>query len=179
MTLKSADTLLDVLQFATSHAAIGVPDLGITVTYDSLRQQVLAMADALASAGIGRGDRVALALPNGLPAIVGFLAATIAGTAAPLNPAYPYEEFLFFLGDTDARVLLCPPVGAEFVRSAAADRKIPVFSVEMNDKGNVRLVDAPTGASASPPTPDDIALVLHTSGRTGRPKRGTTAARSR
>jgi acyl-CoA synthetase (AMP-forming)/AMP-acid ligase II len=171
MTLKSADTLLDVLHFATSHAAIGVPELGITVTYDSLRQQVLAMADALASAGIGRGDRVAIALPNGLPAIVSFLAATIAGTAAPLNPAYPYEEFLFFLGDTDARVLLCPPVGAEFVRSAAADRKIPVFSVEMNDKGNVRLVDAPTGASASEPTPEDIALVLHTSGSTGRPKR--------
>src|SRR6201993_1076512 len=171
MTLKAVHTLLDVLHFADSHAAIAVPEMSVVVTYDSLRQQVLQMADALASAGIGRGDRVALALPNGLPAIVSFLAATIAGTAAPLNPAYPYEEFLFFLGDTDARVLLCPSVGAEFVRSAAADRKIPVFSVEMNDKGNVRLVDAPTGASASQPTPEDIALILHTSGSTGRPKR--------
>ena len=171
MTLKSADTLLEVLQFADGHGAIGIPELGIVVTYDSLRQQVRNMADALASAGIGRGDRVAIALPNGLPAIVSFLAASIAGTAAPLNPAYPYEEFHFFLGDTDARVLLCPAVGAEFVRTAAADRKIPVFSVEMNDKGQVHLVDAPTGASASQPTPEDIALVLHTSGSTGRPKR--------
>jgi acyl-CoA synthetase (AMP-forming)/AMP-acid ligase II len=171
MTLKSADTLLDVLHFADSHAAVGIPELGIVVTYDSLRQQVLAMADALASAGIRRGDRVAIALPNGLPAIVSFLAASIAGTAAPLNPAYPYEEFFFFLGDTDARVLLCPVVGAEFARSAAADRKIPVFSVEMNDKGNVHLVDAPSGAKATVPTADDIALVLHTSGSTGRPKR--------
>ena len=100
-----------------------------------------------------------------------FLAASIAGTAAPLNPAYPYEEFLFFLGDTNARVLLCPPVGAEFARSAAADRKIPVFSVEMSEQGNVHLVDAPTGATANEPTADDIALVLHTSGSTGRPKR--------
>jgi len=171
MALKSADTLLEVLQFANGHAAIGIPELGIVVTYESLREQVLGMADALASAGIGRGDRVAIALPNGLPAIVSFLAASIAGTAAPLNPAYPYEEFHFFLGDTDARVLLCPAVGAEFVRTAAADRKIPVFSVEMNDKGHVRLVDAPTGASASQPVPEDIALVLHTSGSTGRPKR--------
>jgi acyl-CoA synthetase (AMP-forming)/AMP-acid ligase II len=171
MTLKSADTLLEVLQFANGHAAIGIPELGIVVTYDSLRQQVLNMADSLASAGIGRGDRVAIALPNGLPAIVSFLAASIAGTAAPLNPAYPYEEFHFFLGDTDARVLLCPAVGAEYVRTAAADRKIPVFSVEMNDKGHVHLVDAPSGASASQPTPEDIALVLHTSGSTGRPKR--------
>jgi acyl-CoA synthetase (AMP-forming)/AMP-acid ligase II len=171
MTLKSVHTLLDVLHFADSHTAIIVPELGIRVTYDSLRQQVLAMANALASAGIRRGDAVAIALPNGLPAIVSFLAASIAGTAAPLNPAYPYEEFHFFLGDTNARILLCPAVGAEFVRSAAADRKIPVLSVEMSDQGNVHLLDAATGVSATEPTADDIALILHTSGSTGRPKR--------
>jgi len=171
MTLKSVHTLLDVLHFADSHTAVIVPELGVLVTYESLRHQVLAMADALASAGIRPGDRVAIALPNGLPAIVSFLAASIAGTAAPLNPAYPYEEFLFFLGDTDARILLCPPVGAEFARSAAADRKIPVFSVAMNDAGKALLADAPTGVSAVAPTPDDIALILHTSGSTGRPKR--------
>jgi acyl-CoA synthetase (AMP-forming)/AMP-acid ligase II len=171
MTLKSVDTLLDVLHFADSHTAVIVPELGINVTYDSLRQQVLEMANALASAGIRRGDAVAIALPNGLPAIVSFLAASIAGTAAPLNPAYPYEELLFFLGDTDARALLVPPVGAELARSAALDRKIPVFAVEMSDKGNVRLVGASNGVKASEPTADDIALILHTSGSTGRPKR--------
>jgi acyl-CoA synthetase (AMP-forming)/AMP-acid ligase II len=171
MTLKSVDTLLDVLHFADSHTAVIVPELRVHVTYDSLRQQVLAMANALASAGIRRGDAVAIALPNGLPAIVSFLAASIAGTAAPLNPAYPYEEFHFFLGDTNARILLCPPVGAEFARSAAADRKIPVFSVEMLENGNVNLIGAPSGVTATEPTADDIALILHTSGSTGRPKR--------
>src|SRR5271169_5380670 len=157
MTLKSVDTLLDVLHFADSHTAIVIPELGIRITYDSLRKQVLDMANALASSGIRRGDAVAIALPNGLPAIVSFLAASIAGTAAPLNPAYPYEEFHFFLGDTNARVLLCPPVGAEFVRTAAADRKIPVISVEMNERGDVHLTGAPTGATATNPTADDIA----------------------
>jgi acyl-CoA synthetase (AMP-forming)/AMP-acid ligase II len=171
MTLKSVDTLLDVLHFADSHTAVIVPELRVHVTYDSLRQQVVAMANALASAGIRRGDAVAIALPNGLPAIVSFLAASIAGTAAPLNPAYPYEEFHFFLGDTNARILLCPPVGAEFARSAAADRKIPVFSVEMIENGNVSLIGAPSGVTATEPTADDIALILHTSGSTGRPKR--------
>src|SRR5580700_5295580 len=171
MRLKSVDTLLDVLHFADSHTAIVVPELGINVTYESLRQQVLAMANALASAGIRRGDAVAIALPNGLPAIVSFLAASIAGTAAPLNPAYPYEEFHFFLGDTNARILLCPPVGAEFVRTAAKDRNVPVFSVEMNEHGDVSMVGAPSGATATAPAPDDIALILHTSGSTGRSKR--------
>jgi acyl-CoA synthetase (AMP-forming)/AMP-acid ligase II len=171
MTLKSVDTLLDVLHFADSHTAVIVPELSLHVTYDSLRRQVVEMANALASAGIRRGDAVAIALPNGLPAIVSFLAASIAGKAAPLNPAYPYEEFHFFLGDTDARILICPPVGAEFARTAAADRKIPVMSVEMNERGNVRLTGAPTGATATEPTADDIALILHTSGSTGKPKR--------
>ena len=171
MTLKSVQTLLDVLHFADSHTAIIVPEVGIRVGYDSLRQQVLRMADALASAGIRRGDRVAIVLPNGLPAIVSFLAASIAGTAAPLNPAYPYEEFFFFLEDTNAKLLICPPTGADEARSAAADRKIPVFSAEMNSAGTVRLLDAPTGVSATPPAADDIALILHTSGSTGRPNR--------
>jgi len=171
MTLKSVHTLLDVLHFADSHTAVIVPELGVRVTYDSLRQQVLAMADALASAGIRRGDRVAMALPNGLPAIVSFLAASIAGTAAPLNPAYPYEEFLFFLKDTSARLLLCPPAEAEYARSAAADLGITVFPVEMSAQGEVHLKDAPRGVPATPPTADDIALILHTSGSTGRPKR--------
>ncbi|MGA8153601.1 MAG: acyl--CoA ligase [Terriglobales bacterium] len=170
MTLKAA-TLLDVLHLADSQTAVLVPESGIRVTYASLRQQVLAMADALASAGVGRGDRVAIALPNGLPAIVSFLAASIAGTAAPLNPAYPYEEFLFFLDDTGARVLLCPPAGAEIARQAATARNLPVFTVEMNDQGGVTLADSPRGASATEPDADDIALILHTSGSTGRPKR--------
>ncbi|MGD0986217.1 MAG: acyl--CoA ligase [Candidatus Sulfotelmatobacter sp.] len=171
MTLKSVDTLLDVLHFADSHTAIIVPELSLRITYDSLRQQVLAMADALASAGIRRGDAVAIALPNGLPAIVSFLAASIAGIAAPLNPAYPYEEFHFFLSDTNAKILLCPPVGAEFVRTAAKDRNIPIYSVEMSEQGIVRMANAPSGAKAAEPTPDDIALILHTSGSTGKPKR--------
>ncbi len=171
MTLKSVDTLLDLLHFADSHTAVIVPELGIRVTYDGLRQQVLAMADALAAAGICRGDRVAIALPNGLPAIVSFLAATLAGTAAPLNPAYTYEEFFFFLEDTGARILICPAIDAEEARSAAADRNIPVCWVEMDVRGTVHLLDAPKGASTTPPSADDVALVLHTSGSTGRPKR--------
>ncbi len=171
MTLKSVDTLLDVLHFADSHTAIIVPELSLRITYDSLRHQVLEMADALASAGVRRGDAVAIVLPNGLPAIVSFLAASIAGTAAPLNPAYPYEEFHFFMGDTNAKILLCPPVGAEFVRTAAKDRNIPIYTVGMSEQGVVSMNDAPSGAKATEPTPDDIALVLHTSGSTGKPKR--------
>ena len=175
MTLKSVDTLLDVLHFAdrttAAHTAVVIPEIGLNVSYDSLRDQVYGLAGALASLGVGRGDAIGIALPNGLPAIVSFLAASTIGTAAPLNPAYPYEEFLFFLRDTNAKILLCPPVGLEFARSAAADCKIPVYSVEMDSKGNISLQGVSGKGSVGEPTADDIALILHTSGSTGRPKR--------
>ena len=165
-------TLVDLLQAAPGNStAVIIPELELRITYDSLLQQVMGMAEALATCGIQKGDRVAMALPNGLPAIVSFLAASIAGTAAPLNPAYPYEEFLFFLRDTNARVLLCLPNDYEEARSAAADCGIPVFSVDMKSDGTVQLMDLERGCSAILPSPDDVALILHTSGSTGRPKR--------
>jgi len=164
--------LVDLLGSAgNDRTAIIIPEVGLRVSYDSLRQQVLAMADALALAGIQRGNRVALALPNGLPAIVSFLAASIAGTAAPLNPAYPYEEFAFFLEDSGAHALICPPTGAEIARTAATDRGIQVLCAEMTSDGRVQLQDAPRERSVPLPTPEDVALILHTSGSTGRPKR--------
>jgi acyl-CoA synthetase (AMP-forming)/AMP-acid ligase II len=164
-------TLLEVLGVgADDRTAFIVPESGVRITYASLRQQVMEMADVFAGAGIRRGDRVAIALPNGLPAIVSFLAASIAGTAAPLNLAYQHEEFCFYLEDTSARILICPPDGAEEVRRAAGER-IPIFPIEMDSQGTVQLRNAPKGISATQPCPDDVALILHTSGSTGRPKR--------
>ena len=87
-------TLLEVLDAADGRrSAIVLPDSGQRVTYDALRRQVRAMAGALHGKGISRGDRVAIALPNGLEAVVAFLAASVAGTAAPLK-ANPATAFL-------------------------------------------------------------------------------------
>jgi acyl-CoA synthetase (AMP-forming)/AMP-acid ligase II len=168
---QTPGTLLDVLSAAPGDStAILVPEANIRVSYAALRSQVAALADSLTAAGIAHGDRVAMALPNGLPAIVSFLAASIAGTAAPLNPAYRQDEFAFYLEDTNAKVLIVPPDGAEAARLAAGD-KIPVLTALMGPDGTVHLEGIPKSASALPPAPDDVALVLHTSGSTGRPKR--------
>jgi acyl-CoA synthetase (AMP-forming)/AMP-acid ligase II len=170
--MSDPNTLLELIGAAPARAtAIILPEAGIRVTYQSLRDQVGAMADALAGLGVGRGDRVATFLPNGLPGIVSFLAASVAGTAAPLNPGYREEEVNFYLEDTAAKVLLCPPDGAVEARKAAEARGVPVFALEMDASGVVRIAGAPAGKTASAPSPDDVALVLHTSGSTGRPKR--------
>jgi acyl-CoA synthetase (AMP-forming)/AMP-acid ligase II len=170
--MSSPNTLLELLQAAPrERTAVILPETGVGVSYQALHDQVVALAGALTAMDVNRGDRVATVLPNGLPAIVSFLAASIAGTAAPLNPGYRQEEFSFYLDDTNAKVLLCPPEGAEEARRAAADR-VPVRSLEMDASGWVKLTDAPSESrSTRAPGAEDIALVLHTSGSTGRPKR--------
>jgi acyl-CoA synthetase (AMP-forming)/AMP-acid ligase II len=170
--MSNASNLLELIQVAPpERTAMMLPEAGIRITYKQFRDQITAMADALAGLGIRRGDRVATYLPNGLPAVVSFLAASIAGTAAPLNPGYREDEVSFYLEDTAAKVLLCPPDGAEAARKAAAARDVPVHSLEMDSSGFVRIAGAPAGKTATAPAPDDVALVLHTSGSTGRPKR--------
>ena len=169
--MKPATTLLELIEsHGDERTAIIVPETNTRVTYDSLSRQVLAMAETLAGAGIGRNDRIAIALPNGLPAIVAFLAASLAGTAAPMNHNYRSEEFRFYLEDTAARLLICPPTGAEEARKAARDR-LPVLSAAQDASGAVYLEGASKRAALNAPSAGDIALVLHTSGSTGRPKR--------
>ncbi len=161
-------TLLDVLHAAPGdRVALVEPDGDDGVlTYDALRQRVVDLAGALAASGIGAGERVAIALPNGLPAVVVTLAASVAGTAAPLNPAYRYEELCFYLQDTGAKLVVLPEAGAEDARRAAADCGLPVTTAE------ALAAAGPTPrAPARAPAPEDVALVLHTSGSTGRPKR--------
>jgi len=166
----ASKTLLGLIQaIPAERTAVIAPDQNVRITYGELRTQIQAVAEALAAAGVNRGDRIGMALPNGLPNIVTFLAASLAGTAAPLNPAYKQEEFRFYLEDTNARVLLLPPEGLDEARAAAGD--IPILTVDMDATGTVSLGGVTGRKPVAPPNPDDVALILHTSGSTGRPKR--------
>src|SRR5256885_1217074 len=153
--------------------AIVVPG-SITISYEQLREQVKVAADQLAGFGLGRTDSIALVLPNSAESIVVFLAAATAGIAAPLNSAYKAEEFRFYLGDTAARALVVPANGGEAARSALSDQAI-LIEASMDARGRLTLqCKKPIGASEpqtlAVPAEDDVALVLHTSGTTSRPK---------
>ena len=83
----ASKTLLGLIQaIPADQTAVIAPEQNVRITYGGLRTQIQAVAEALAASGVTRGDRVGMALPNGLPNIVTFLAASLAGTAAPLNP---------------------------------------------------------------------------------------------
>ena len=172
MTDAAAPTTLLGLMSEVPDERIAIidPEHNVRLSYGALKQQVQAVAESLVAAGVGRSDRVGIALPNGVPNIVSFLAASTAGIAAPLNPAYKEAEFSFYLEDTNARVLLLPPEGIDDARRAAGDR-IPILTVDMSAEGTVALTGVATKRAVTPPSPSDTALILHTSGSTGRPKR--------
>src|SRR5256886_14759467 len=166
--------ILDLLENDNqSRLALAVSGGGPKLTYDQLRAQVNRLVDELRQAGLGRDDRIAMALPNGIEMIVSFLASSTVGTAAPLNPAYTRDEFKFYLEDTGARALILGRQNTEEAR-AAAGNDVMIIEADLDSEGCVQFSSAHTPRDAR--TTDssnsgDTALILHTSGTTSRPKR--------
>jgi oxalate---CoA ligase len=152
-----------------------VPESGQLLTYAQVAVRVETLAQRLAGAGVRRGDRVALTLPGGPDFVLLLLAITVLGAAAaPLNPGYTQTEFAFFLADISPRLFLIPASRPAAAAAAAADAATTVLTVEAADDGPPRLLAAGSQAaplrSFEPGGPDDVAVVLHTSGTTSRPK---------
>src|SRR5262249_27062370 len=90
------------------------------------------------------------------------------------NPAYTRDEFKFYLEDTAARGLIVPRNGADEARAAASELNVAVIDCATDENGQLQLPSEETlkGTSSDEARgPDDIALILHTSGTTSRPKR--------
>ncbi|MDP6624010.1 MAG: acyl--CoA ligase [Alphaproteobacteria bacterium] len=155
---------------APALGAPGRPDLD----YAGLRGLAAEVRGALNAAGIGRGDRVAMVLPNGPEMAAAFVSVACAATAAPLNPAYKADEFAFYLDDLEARALIVEKGSQSPALQMAAERRIPIIELVPREgpAGGFELSAASGGEAArpGPSEPDDVALVLHTSGTTSRPK---------
>jgi acyl-CoA synthetase (AMP-forming)/AMP-acid ligase II len=150
--------------------AILVPD-GPAITYGLLRDMCEEAALALRAAGVIKGDRVAIVYPNGAEAILLFLAASSVAVACPLNPAYKEDEFRFYLEDTGARFIIVPPGEAAEARRAMPQGGTVLEAKLEGGRLAVNLDGRGDGQDAPLATGDDVALVLHTSGTTSRPKR--------
>ncbi|ELU41708.1 coenzyme A synthetase, putative [Rhizoctonia solani AG-1 IA] len=180
-TLLSLTPNEQALALTLPASASGSPQ--VDVTYSELRVLVLELRNLLRNEGVAAGDIVAMSLVNSLEFVVGFLATGAArAISAPLNPAYSVSEFNFYLEDTKPRVVLLPRDSSKTAPLALESaRKCNVNALELwiqAGRPYVKLVfeaiksgkTVKQSLDNEPPHGDDVALVLHTSGTTGRPK---------
>jgi acyl-CoA synthetase (AMP-forming)/AMP-acid ligase II len=155
--------------------AIGAVDKG-PLNFQALRELATKTGAALNAAGIGRHDRVAIVLPNGPEAATAFLTVGCYAVTAPLNPAYRAEEFAFYLSDLKARLLVTLNGWDSPARTVAAELKIPIMELVPDSAAAGAFTLVPpkdleaTPTVSGPAGSSDVALVLHTSGTTARPK---------
>jgi acyl-CoA synthetase (AMP-forming)/AMP-acid ligase II/acyl carrier protein len=116
--------------------------------------------------GIRRGDRVAILLPDGARLCVAFLGVSCHCIAAPLNPAASLQDLLSWLEDLQPRAVLVGE-GSPSTALDAADRLgLPLIRFE-----DIAANANDTAPSFDPePRPEDVALILHTSGTTAKAK---------
>src|SRR6202142_2015739 len=174
---EAGESLTDLLAGGRpQQPALIVPDSAEVLTYAQVASRVEALAQRLAELTVRRGDRVALALPNGPDVVLLLLAITALGAAAaPLNPAYTEAEFGFFLDDIAPRLLLIPASGSAAASAAAAAAGTTLVGVRPDGDGPPRVLydGGPVGSSQrsfEQGDAEDVAVVLHTSGTTSRPK---------
>ena len=175
---ESISTIAELLEAgADDRTAISSPG-GVPLSYGALRAHVADTVSALRARGIRPNDRVAYVLDNGPEAATSFLAVAAGATAAPLNPAYRADEYEFYLSDLRAKLLIvakgkdspsigiAAKLGVPVARLAATPHQgAGSFTLEFDDNGK-----ASSPSTADFADPDDIGLVLHTSGTTSRPK---------
>ncbi|WP_242062313.1 acyl--CoA ligase [Nostoc punctiforme] len=170
--------LFELLAGEDNHLALVSPE-GRSLTYQQLRENVTGLVSQLHSFGLKPGERIAIAMNNGLPMVITFLAATLSGTAAPLNPKYKQDEFAFYYADTQAKALITLSEEPEAAIAALTPDMIPI-NAKVNPDGALSFElgighkffsESPRPHIPASPSSDDIAMILHTSGTTSRPKR--------
>ncbi len=176
----SEDSTIPQLLEAGNDAATAIAAPAVRpLTYGELRNQVRWTVEALNGFGMGRNDRVAIVMPNGPELGTAFVCIAAGASAAPLNPAYRTEEFEFYLSDLGAKALVVEQ-GSQSPARAVAER-LGILVLELKTKAGTgaragSFTLHPASAPFKPTSSGgfalagDVALLLHTSGTTSRPK---------
>ena len=175
-----------VVQHSTGRpAAEAVVDGATRLDFAALATQVDAIARGLLAHGVGRGDRVATLAPPGLDFWLTYLATVSIGAIwHGLNPVYREREFAYLLGDAQPRLVFArsPFDGRDYdVELQAVPSEVKTFVTFGEPRGRAKSLGAfvAAGASVDPErlaaaraavTPDDVAVIVYTSGTTGQPK---------
>jgi malonyl-CoA/methylmalonyl-CoA synthetase len=132
-------------------------------SFRHIGERAKSIAAALAVRGVHPGDRVAVGLPNSPDLVTAVLAVLhIGAVLVPLNPAYTADELTYIVGDAGARVAIVHSEHAALLMEAMLPELSLILDSTETLAGAVRAV--------APIAPEAPALIVYTSGTTGRPK---------
>jgi acyl-CoA synthetase (AMP-forming)/AMP-acid ligase II len=163
------------------HQAKSIPDAPAILapgraplSFGRLYQHIEDVERRLRAMGIGRHDRISVALPNGPEAATATLAVAASATCAPINPAYRTDEVAKHFADMQPRALIVQAGLDTPARRAALDRGVRVIELATAADAEAGLFtlggELGQVRSAEPAAPSDITLLILTSGTTSRPK---------
>lgn len=147
------------------------------VSYGELRDKASRVASALSALGIGRGERVVIALENSPEYVVAHFGVLLSGAVSvPVYHATPPSAFEKMAADCTPRAVISRPrLWAELMKSGscAGIRHIVAGARAVGEPGCVSFdecLKAPAGPKDMPRSADDLAMIIYTSGTTGEPK---------
>lgn len=148
--------------------AVRLDDL--TMTYAALDGATAHLAGLLRAKGIGPDDKVAISLPNVPPFAVCYYGALRAGAVVvPLNPLLKAREIAYHLSDSGAKVLIAWHDFEDAARAGAGEAGAEVVLVRPEDFAEL-VASAEPFTEVVERADSDTAVILYTSGTTGKPK---------
>lgn len=171
MTLRE---LLERAALRRPNAEAVVDGGDVRLTYGELVRRAGALGGGFRRLGVGRGDRVLIALRNRVEHVLAYWALqTIGGVPTPVNVRLAPGELAYLLEDSGARIALCEATTAPGMLAAARGRGVRLVFVGDAPPGGVQRFDELCDAGPAPEATigaGDLSLLLYTSGTTGRPK---------
>jgi acyl-CoA synthetase (AMP-forming)/AMP-acid ligase II len=176
--MEDIGTILDLLVrqarvygAQTAFVAPGRPAL----SYAGLLTEIEQSGEALAATGIGRGSRIALSLPTGPEMAVASLSAMTWATCVPLNPALERRVCELLLRTQRVDAVIAPDGADSDIVKAAHRLGLRILRLSVRTDAAAGVFALTSESRVSPveridPAPDDLALLLHTSGTTASPK---------
>jgi malonyl-CoA/methylmalonyl-CoA synthetase len=144
---------------------------GSTIRYGELWALTGQWANALRTAGVGAGDRVAVQTGKSAESLLLYLACLRTGAVyLPLNPGYTRAEVDYVLRDATPRLFVCDPADqAAYVGHPAIGNVVAMAADGSGELAELAQRHFPEHTDV-PRADDDLAAILYTSGTTGRPK---------